>query len=223
MVAELVEPLPVDGEMQRRGRGRPPKLNPDGTRVNPPKVSRPSRPKRVARATGKPRSRSLAPEISAFLTMVNSVILLTPIGTRPMEASPMLSMVGGAATEPPTKIGDELDSAEIKMLAASIDRQCQRSPRFRKYVERVLGAGSGGMLVGTLGMIAARRASRHGILPKMIDPAIGILMESGDLNALASMMTVPTPSATPDETTHEIEPDRSEPIDFENIGTFAEA
>jgi hypothetical protein len=215
MVAELVEPIPADSAENGTGKrraGRPPTLNPDGTRKHPPKATGKPRPvKRSAPKTpGKPR-KSLAPEIAALLTMLDSVILLSPIGTRPMEASPMLPFETPAAT----KVGDELDAAEIKLLAAALDRQCQRSPRFRKYVEKVLGAGSGGMLFGTIGMIAARRAARHGMLPAIIDPTIGILMESGDMSALAAMMGTPAPNTEPDPVTAETEPDRS--VDYETV------
>lgn len=220
VVAEtLVEPIPItdaEGKPPKRGRGRPPLLNPDGTRANAPRVSRPSKPSKPrkpsqSRARG---PRSLRPEIGAFLTLTNSLVLMSPIGTRPIEATI------NPAVEP-TRIGDELDEAEIKALASAIDAQCQRSPRFRKYVERVLTAGAGGQLLSVLGIIATRRAARHGLAPAMLDPMLGMMLAGDGIDALGDMK----PPAEPDErtvVTGEQTPDRSGGIDFETVGTFAE-
>lgn len=218
MVTELVEPIPLSDEQPpKRRRGRPPKLNPDGSRITPPKLARPTRGKpRRAASPAKPRTGKLKEEIAAFLTLVNSVVVVSPLGTRPVEAI-------GDPSVTPTRIGDELDSFEIAALAAAISRQCDRSPTFRKYVERALSVGSGGTLLTTIGIIAARRAARHGVLPSHIDPMLGIMLASGGVEALADM---PTPAApTPPPATGEIVPDRSPTngaIDYENIGTFAE-
>lgn len=220
MVAELVEPTQLpspDGTEKRRG--RPPKLNPDGTRANPPKLAKPRRAKRAGSPTRARGPKSLQPEITAFLSLANSLVILSPLGTRPIEAITK-------ADVQPAKIGDELDSPEIELLAVALDKQCQRSPRFRKYVERVLGVGSGGQLVTVLGMIAIRRASRHGLVPeafggRMVDPMLGMMMASGDISALGEMLPT-TPTAPPDPVTSETEPDRYDGIDYETIGTFSE-
>lgn len=147
--------------------------------------------------------------------MANSLVLMSPIGTKP-------AMAALDPTITPEKIGDELDAAEIAALAASIDRQCQRSPRFRKYVERMLAVGSGGALVTTLGIIATRRAARHGLIPngEIIDFTLGTMLASGGMEQLANA-PVPRPTPEPDTVTGELTPERVA-VDFENIGTFAE-
>lgn len=211
--APLIEPITLPDGPKRRG--RPPKLGPDGARLNAPRASKPKRSYKRSQAPRSSGSRSLERDIAAFLTMVNGIVLMTPIGTKPMSASPML---GAAAQNEPEKLGDELDAAEIKLLAGAIDSQCRRSPRFRRYVERVLGVGAGGQLVTIVGMIAARRASRHGVIPAFVDPAIGILMEQGDLETIRGMMT-PTP--VPDADTGEMPPRMGD--DLDSLGTFAES
>ena len=199
------EPIPTP----KRGRGRPPKLDPaTGERVNAPRTPRkPTTPRK--RTAARPRGpRSLQPEIAALLTMANAVIVLSPLGTRPVEAIADPSIT-------PERVGDELDAAEIAALAGAIDAQCRRSPRFRRYVESVLGVGSGGALVTVVAMIAARRAARHGILPPMIDPMLGMAMGSDGLAALAAM-PAPPPSE-PDPETGETPP-KPLPFDYETDG-----
>jgi hypothetical protein len=146
--------------------------------------------------------------------MVNSLVVMLPIGTRPISASPAL---GG--TEVPEKIGDELDAAEIAALAKAINTQCQTSPTMRRYIERLLAVGSGGQLVTVVGIIATRRMARHGLLPAMLDPLLGIQLATGNIGDMTNLP--PTPLNV-DETTHETEPNRTpemdEPIDFETIG-----
>lgn len=153
------------------------------------------------RATrGKGRGpKSLAPEISAFLSLVNGVLIVSPLGTRPIEAITDVNVA-------PTRIGDELDAAEITALAAGIDAQCRRSPRFRKYVEMVLGAGSGGTLMTVIALIAARRAARHGMLPPDVDAMAGMIL-AADVGALAGLSD---DQPSQDETTGETIPDRDE-------------
>lgn len=221
-----IEPIPVEtngtGAPKRTGRGgarpgagRKPKLGPDGQRINPPRPPS-SRSRTSTRKPASPRPRgprSLKPEIEAFLTLVNSAVIMTPLGTRPVEA------ITNPAIEP-TKIGDELDAAEIGALAGALDTQCQRSPRFRKYVEKMLTAGSGGQLVSVLGIIVARRASRHGLAPSHIDPLLGMMLAGGGMEALGNMP--PPAAATTPSDTGELPPDRAETVDFDNIGTFAE-
>ncbi len=218
MVAEatLVDPIPQpDAEAAPRRRGRPPKLNPDGSRANAPKVGKPQKPKAAKPRTAQRTSRSLRPQIGAFLTMINSAVLMSPIGTRPMAASYDASVA-------PEKIGDELDAAEIDALAGAIDMQCQRSPRFRKYIERMLTAGSGGQLFTVVGIIAARRAARHGIIPQPLDFTLGMAL-AGSSDAFANAAPPTTPTG-PDNVTGEYAPNRSPDnvVDFESIGTFSE-
>lgn len=158
------------------------------------------RPRGAKRSTA-PRSRapkSLYPEIAATLTMANMLVTMSPVGSRPpSEALPQ------------GRVGDELDEPEITLLARALDSQCQRSPRFRRQVERMLGAGAGGQLVTVLGLIATRRAARHGIIPPQLDDALGAMMAGGDLAALGEFTPpdAPTVDATPDPETGEIAPD----------------
>lgn len=203
----MIESIPLSALPQepapktRRKPGRAPALDPiTGERLHKPRPSgkrRPSTPRRPSpsRARG---PKSLRPEIAALLTMANSILVMSPLGTRPLEA----------ITDPtvePTRVGDELDAGEINALASAIDAQCQRSPRFRKYVETVLGAGSGGALITTLAMIATRRAARHGIAPPMLDPMLGMILNGDGIEALTSMQP-PAPQSVPDAVTGETDP-----------------
>lgn len=205
-------PIPSSNGASKRGRGRPPSIDPaTGERVHKPKQA--AKPKATRRrATVTPRSRgprSLRPEIAAFLTLANTVVLMTPLGSRAEKVDPT------TGETIPAKLGDELDEYEIVALAAAIDQQCTRSPRFRKYVENALAVGSGGALISTIGIIATRRASRHGLAPAMLDPMLGIMLAGGGLEALGNM-TPPTPTDTaPDPDTGETPP---APIDFESMG-----
>jgi hypothetical protein len=204
--AATIERVPV-GIVQeaipsaKRKPGRPPAIDPEtGER------KRPARKPRTRKPSGRRPSgpKSLRAEIGAFLMMANSLVIMSPIGTRPVEA----------ITDPnvmPERIGDELDAAEIDALAGALDAQCRRSPRFRKYVESVLGAGSGGALVTVLGIIAARRASRHGIAPPMLDPMLGMMLAGDGISALTDMP--PAPDRSPDPDTGETPPVRG--IDFD--------
>jgi hypothetical protein len=130
--------------------------------------------------------------------MVNALLIMSPLGTRPLAA----------ITEPdviPEKVGDELDGGEIAALASSLDAQCRRSPRFRKWVEGFLTAGSGGTLIAVVGMIATRRAARHGLIPngEVVDMQLGTIMAGGMLDYTPP----PPPDTTPDATTGEVAPD----------------
>lgn len=199
----IQEPIP---EQQPKRRGRPPALNPDGTRKNPPRGSG-STARRSARA------KSLEPEITAFLSVINSIIAFTPLGTHyDTDRLAAVMMNGGDPATAIERVGDELDEAEISLLAKGLDAQCQRSPRFRKYVETMLGAGANAGLIATVAMIGARRLARHGIVPQPLDPMLGSMMNGGTLdNALAF---VPSAREDKNETTGESAPDRS--FDFED-------
>jgi hypothetical protein len=151
-------------------------------------------------------SKSLRPEIGALLTMANALVVMSPVGTRPVEA----------ITDPNVeteRLGYELDAAEIDALAGAIDAQCRRSPRFRKVVEGMLTASAGGALVTVVGMIAARRMARAGILPPMLDPMLGLALSGDNLGALMNV-EVSTPTPEPDPVTGERQPI---PLDFDNI------
>lgn len=163
-------------------------------RGRPPKVD-PVTGERVhaPRGTGSTRGRpprSLEPQIGAMLTTVNVVIMLIPPLSR-----------------------DALDAAEITALAKSIDAQARQSPRFRKYVERMLAVGSGGQLIGVIGIIAARRAARHGMAPEILDTMLGAMLE-GNTDAIGSMAFAPQPDTSPDPVTGETPPNK--PFDFDS-------
>jgi hypothetical protein len=70
---------------------------------------------------------------------------------------------------------DALDPAEIDTLATGIDEQAKLSPRFRRYVEMMIGIGTGGQLLSVAGMIAARRMARHGFLGEGGENVDGVL------------------------------------------------
>lgn len=192
---------------QRRGRkGRTLSSHPSAVRAREARARAKAgtapdrRPAKRKATSSRPRTaKSLAPEISAFLALVNGIVIVSPLGTRPVEAITDPNVI-------PERRGDELDAIEIAALASAIDAQCRRSPRFRKYVEGVLTAGSGGTLITVLGLIAARRASRHGVLPENVDLMAGIIL-SADIDALAAMAPA---TATPetDPQTGETAPDR---------------
>jgi len=145
-----------------------------------------------AKVSSKPRSTraaSLKTEIAAFLTLANTLVIMSPLGTRPVAAIHDPSVDA-------ERRGDELDEPEINALAGALDAQCRRSPRFRKYVESVLTVGAGGQLVTVLGIIVARRAARHDVIPGGVplDFALGMMLANGDTSALGN---VPTPDDAP--------------------------
>lgn len=57
-----------------------------------------------------------------------------------------------------------LDRVEIDALAKSIDDECQRDARFRKYVEQMLAVQGGTSLVLVIGAIAGRRVARNNLI-----------------------------------------------------------
>lgn len=198
-------PVPIPSPAQRR-RGRPP-MTDDEKREARNKRDREKRAGRPQTVTPRKRTtrgpRSLAPEISAFLTLANGILIVSPLGTRPVEA------ITNPTIEP-THLGDELDAVEIAALASAIDAEARRSPRFRRYVERVLGGASGGTLLTVLGLVGARRAARHGILPANVDLMAGVIL-SADVATLANMAPAPADPGSdgPDPETGETAPDRS--------------
>ncbi len=83
---------------------------------------------------------------------------------------------------------DALDPAEVKALASALDQQCRQSPRFRKYIEAMLVAGSGAQLGMVILMIGARRAARHGMVPVEFDDMLG-----AQIAQMSSMPATPSP------------------------------
>lgn len=115
-----------------------------------------------------PSRASLETRIAGMLILANSVVYFVP----------------GLAR-------DALDPTEITALAKAIDSQARQSPRFRRYIEAALTAGSGGQLFGVMAIIGMRRASRHGLLPPEIDGTLGAM--------LANQPTPPAPPAVQTE------------------------
>lgn len=169
--------------------------------------------KRPRNAPRTPRTpKTLYPEIAAFLTLVNTGITMTPLGSRhePTGKIEMMELAPNVSIPFPemrmTKLGDELDDMEIAHLAKAIDAQAMRSPRFKKYVEMVLGAGAGFGILAIVGMIAGRRASRHGIIDPSLDAKLGAML-NGDISSLANFVPTPQVDVTPHPETGEIAPE----------------
>lgn len=57
-----------------------------------------------------------------------------------------------------------LDRVEIDALAKSIDEECQRDARFRKYVEQMLAVQGGTSIILVVGAIAGRRVARNNLI-----------------------------------------------------------
>jgi hypothetical protein len=207
-VADLQEPI-----QNGKGKGKPLSMKPSAIRARRSRAKAKAEgraPKTTARRA-RPSTRSLAPEIGAMLALVNGMVIASPLGTRPIAAI-------SDASIPAERIGDELDAAEIAALAAAIDAQCRRSPRFRKVVEGMLGAASGGTLVTVVALIAARRAARHGLVPPSVDVMAGLILQS-DVEAIANASKA-SPDDTPDPTTGETPPEREAetPFDYATVG-----
>lgn len=173
------------------------------------------------RPRGAPRTprtpRTLYPEIAAFLTMANTIVTMTPLGSRYEPTGKINTIDIGAMSLPlpemrMIKLGDELDEMEIAQLAKAIDAQAQRSPRFKKYVETVLGLGAGFGILSIVGIIVARRAARHNLIDPSLDAKLGGML-NGDLSSLAQFVPTPMVDESPDPDTGERPPiPDSEPV-----------
>lgn len=173
----------------------------------PPKAGRARTATGRAKSGGKPRMprtpKTLYPEISAFLMMANTLVTMTPLGSKyePTGSITQMDMGNGYVVPMPemrqTTMGDELDEMEIAHLAKALDAQCQRSPRFKRYVETFLGAAAGGGIVAIVGIIGARRLARHGVIAPQLDVTLGNVLQ-GDMSALASFVPTQPQDETPD-------------------------
>jgi hypothetical protein len=127
-------------------------------------------PKRTGRPSGSrtradaPSKRNIEAQIGGMLMFANMIV---------MSIAPLRN--------------DALDGAEIAALAKAIDAQAKASPRFRRYLDALLGAGAGAGLAGVVIMIATRRAARHGMVTAELDPLLGSLIAG-------SMGTAPSPT-----------------------------
>lgn len=59
---------------------------------------------------------------------------------------------------------DALGAEEVQALAHAIDQECQRSPRFKKYVENALKVQGGTSLALVVAAIIGRRVVRHNLI-----------------------------------------------------------
>ena len=158
----------------------PPETNDDGEAAPTRKPRSDKGQPRGSRTEGAPRRRrgSLKDPIGGMLVMLNlPVQMLSPV--------------------------DALDVAELDALATALDEQCKISPRFRRYVESMLGVASGGQLIAVAGMIGTRRLARHGFLgpiAEQVDTTLG-----NQLAAMTGEPAVTPPYAKPVEAPQEQE------------------
>lgn len=220
MSPSLIESVP-DAELAQGPRPRTLSDTPAAKRARDLRASRkaaggvPGRKPGRPRKGGTPRTprtpKTLYPEIAALLTMVNTVVTMTPLGSKhePTGEITSFEIAPGMVVPIPemrqTTLGDELDTMEIAHLAKALDAQCQRSPRFKRYVEMVLGVGAGGGIIAIVGIIAARRAARHGIIDPSLDATFGTML-NGDLSALSSFVPSGGIDETPDAVSGEQPP-----------------
>lgn len=108
---------------------------------------------------------SLETQIGAFLVTFNT----------PLRLIPALQ-------------NDALDQVEILALAKSMDQECQRSARFRKYVEQMLRVQGATSLIAVVAIIAGRRVVRHGLVP-IPDEMGGAATVDAMLGGAISMMS----------------------------------
>lgn len=71
---------------------------------------------------------------------------------------------------------DALDALEIDALAKALDEEARKSATFARYLDAALGVAGAGGIWAVLGLIAARRGSRHGILPPSFDAQAAMLL-----------------------------------------------
>lgn len=118
--------------------------------------------------SGRTSSRSLRKQIDGLVVTLNTIV---------MQLRP----------------ADALDGVEVATLVKALDEQAKTSPRFRRGLEAILSATGGTSLVPVLGIIAARRLSRHRMIPPVIDPVGSVvlqMMQAEPSEAAAAMETV---------------------------------
>lgn len=134
----------------------------------------PQRSRSAAKASGsKTRTRSARPsraslrkEIDAFVVFLNGVVAVVA----PYDA---------------------LDSIETAALVQAIDEEATRNARFRRGLEALLNVTSGGSLWMVVGIIAARRVARHGI----VGPRFGPVVDDGGAFVLSTINAQPSEAA----------------------------
>lgn len=146
-----------------------PELNADGTPKR--RRGRPPGSKNRPKDGSAPRSgRSLENQIGGMLILVNAPLQLIPLLQR-----------------------DALDPVEIKALAKAVDQECQRSPKFRKYVESALKVQGASSLLAVVSLIGARRVVRHIEVPETVGDAAAIDQTLGTILATVSNTSIVSP------------------------------
>jgi len=148
--------------------------------IKPPRASR-TRRSRAGESkttkTTKPRvaKHSLKTKIGAMLQLFNMTFFFMPDAFK----------------------GDALDMAEIEALSEALDKQAQKSDFVYKTLDMVISGGDSAQLLWVVGIIVARRAARHGLVPKEIDDASSFLinMDPAMLGEMASGLSAEGQSA----------------------------
>jgi hypothetical protein len=128
--------------------------------VAPPEPKRRGRPPGSGTGTrGRPRrKRDLTEQVQMYLHMLNMAFQFMPDPLR----------------------GDALDDMEIHALAVSLNAYAQANATAYKYLDSILVQGGASFnLLLTIGIIAGRRAARHGVIPEDMDAQLGGLLASG--------------------------------------------
>lgn len=121
-------------------------------------IKAPPKPVRPKPTPPKPRLKSLETDIGALIITGNLML------------SPVLK-------------GDMLDELEVTSLAHAIDDQAQRSPRFRKMVQRALETAGAASLLSVIVIIGGRRAARHGLIDTGWDDTLRAFLAVSNMDA----------------------------------------
>lgn len=156
------------------GKLDPETLNPDGdkakgplARLRPAKPDAGPKPERKAPTMSRAK---LEQELGGLLTGINLGLMMIP----PLAA-------------------DQLTEAEIVILSRGLVDQAERSARFKGWLVAAVRSGGGFSLFAAVGLIAGRRAVRHGILPGV--PAEIELRAELDLRLAAAEEMIADPKA----------------------------
>lgn len=131
-----------------------------------------SKPKGETKAKPRVSKKSLKVKIGAMLQLFNMTFFFLPDAFK----------------------GDALDAAEIEALSDALDKQAQKSDFVYKTLDMVISGGDSAQLLWVVGIIAARRFARHGLIPAEIDAASGFLINM-DPTMLGEMASGFSPEA----------------------------
>lgn len=160
----------------------PPKRGPGRPKGSKNKAPREPKATGTKPRRGRPPGQSRKAKIGGLLTMFNMALQMTPLRS------------------------DALDALEIEALAKSLDEEARKSPTFAKYLDVALGVGGAGGLWSVLGLVAMRRAARHGVLPPMFDGQAAMLLQLASRSNTAPSEPIPFPTGG----TAAMEPDVTE-------------